>query len=313
MAKIPRLLSDTAILTNSGVIGLPMETILTLIGNPAPRFELPCTRFPDPSRTRVSLDQYRGRWLVLVFYPSDFSLVCPTELRGLEPAVRRVHRPGLRAAGNQLRLGRVARAMDGDSGRQGRTGGAQFPAGQRSGWFGRAGLRCVSGRQARSRQGALHHRSRGIDPVSRGPQPERRPSQPGGVAGTGGAANRWAVPRRMDGRSPDARPVRGVAAGPVLFPLSHRGRGGLGNLRRVYLRPRSSARPSGGSQGLQARLSGDSQRRPGRGSRRGRAQSPQPVHNLRGGRYRGHSDHHHGVHFRRAALQDPAPEPAAPG
>jgi alkyl hydroperoxide reductase subunit AhpC/predicted Ser/Thr protein kinase len=60
-----------------------MEPILTLIGNPAPPFELPCTRFPDPARTRVSLDQYRGRWLVLVFYPRDFSLVCPTELRAL--------------------------------------------------------------------------------------------------------------------------------------------------------------------------------------------------------------------------------------
>jgi aminoglycoside phosphotransferase (APT) family kinase protein len=41
-----------------------METISTLIGNPAPRFELRCTRFPDPARTRASLDQYRGRWLV---------------------------------------------------------------------------------------------------------------------------------------------------------------------------------------------------------------------------------------------------------
>jgi len=60
-----------------------METISTLIGNPAPRFELPCTRFPDPARTRTALDQYRGRWLVLVFYPCDFSLVCPTELRAL--------------------------------------------------------------------------------------------------------------------------------------------------------------------------------------------------------------------------------------
>jgi eukaryotic-like serine/threonine-protein kinase len=58
-------------------------TIPALIGNPAPRFDLPCTRFPDPARARVSLADYRGRWLVLVFYPRDFSLVCPTELIGL--------------------------------------------------------------------------------------------------------------------------------------------------------------------------------------------------------------------------------------
>jgi alkyl hydroperoxide reductase subunit AhpC len=55
----------------------------TLIGNPAPPFDLPCTRFPDPHRNRVSLERYRGRWLVLVFYPRDFSLVCPTELISL--------------------------------------------------------------------------------------------------------------------------------------------------------------------------------------------------------------------------------------
>ena len=55
----------------------------TLIGNPAPAFELPCTRFPDPSRTCVTLEDYRGRWLLLLFYPRDFSLVCPTELIGL--------------------------------------------------------------------------------------------------------------------------------------------------------------------------------------------------------------------------------------
>jgi alkyl hydroperoxide reductase subunit AhpC len=60
-----------------------LEPISTLIGNPAPCFELPCTRFPDPARVRLSLADYRGRWLVLVFYPGDFSLVCPTELIGL--------------------------------------------------------------------------------------------------------------------------------------------------------------------------------------------------------------------------------------
>ena len=55
----------------------------TLIGNPAPGFDLPCTRFPDPARNRVRLADYGGRWLVLVFYPRDFSLICPTELIGL--------------------------------------------------------------------------------------------------------------------------------------------------------------------------------------------------------------------------------------
>ncbi|WP_165226216.1 protein kinase domain-containing protein [Aquisphaera insulae] len=59
----------------------PMES--TFIGNPAPGFDLACTRFPDPSRRRVRLEDYRGRWLLLLFYPRDFSLICPTELIGI--------------------------------------------------------------------------------------------------------------------------------------------------------------------------------------------------------------------------------------
>src|SRR4051794_16384948 len=55
----------------------------TLIGNPAPSFDLACTRITDPARGRVRLEDHRGRWLILVFYPHDFSLVCPTELVGL--------------------------------------------------------------------------------------------------------------------------------------------------------------------------------------------------------------------------------------
>lgn len=31
----------------------------------------------------VTLQSYRGRWLVLVFYPGDFTFICPTELEKL--------------------------------------------------------------------------------------------------------------------------------------------------------------------------------------------------------------------------------------
>jgi alkyl hydroperoxide reductase subunit AhpC len=55
----------------------------TLIGNPAPAFDLSCTRLPDPDRHRARLSDSSGRWLILVFYPRDFSMVCPTELIGL--------------------------------------------------------------------------------------------------------------------------------------------------------------------------------------------------------------------------------------
>ena len=50
------------------------------VGRPAPEFELACTSASRHSRRVVRLSDYRSRWLILMFYPRDFSLVCPTEL-----------------------------------------------------------------------------------------------------------------------------------------------------------------------------------------------------------------------------------------
>lgn len=30
----------------------------------------------------VSLEDYKGKWLVMFFYPLDFTFVCPTEITG---------------------------------------------------------------------------------------------------------------------------------------------------------------------------------------------------------------------------------------
>jgi alkyl hydroperoxide reductase subunit AhpC len=46
-----------------------------LVGTRAPSFSLPCTGGPDVGRRRVSLDDYLDRWLLLLFYSRDFSLV----------------------------------------------------------------------------------------------------------------------------------------------------------------------------------------------------------------------------------------------
>ena len=37
---------------------------------------------PDGSFKEVSLSQYRSKWVVLFFYPLDFTFVCPTEIQG---------------------------------------------------------------------------------------------------------------------------------------------------------------------------------------------------------------------------------------
>eukprot|EP00736_Rhodelphis_marinus_P006460 Rmarinus@m.17870 len=49
-----------------------------LIGKPAPAFTAPAVSNNDI--TKVSLSDYKGKWVVLFFYPKDFTFVCPTEI-----------------------------------------------------------------------------------------------------------------------------------------------------------------------------------------------------------------------------------------
>jgi alkyl hydroperoxide reductase subunit AhpC len=52
------------------------------VGQPAPEFDLPVfdPASPEDLQRRVTLFGYRGDWLVLFFYPADFTFVCPTEI-----------------------------------------------------------------------------------------------------------------------------------------------------------------------------------------------------------------------------------------
>ena len=50
------------------------------VGQAAPAFALACADARDERRMRVTSGEYAGRWLILIFYPRDFSFVCPTEL-----------------------------------------------------------------------------------------------------------------------------------------------------------------------------------------------------------------------------------------
>jgi peroxiredoxin (alkyl hydroperoxide reductase subunit C) len=51
---------------------------MSIIGNAAPNFEAEAAKGGEI--VNISLDNYRGKWLVLFFYPLDFTFVCPTEL-----------------------------------------------------------------------------------------------------------------------------------------------------------------------------------------------------------------------------------------
>lgn len=51
-----------------------------LTGKKAPWFTMEALAADGEHFTRVSLSDYEGKWLVLFFYPMDFTFVCPTEL-----------------------------------------------------------------------------------------------------------------------------------------------------------------------------------------------------------------------------------------
>jgi peroxiredoxin (alkyl hydroperoxide reductase subunit C) len=50
------------------------------VGEPAPDFTMGSTKDLDTLEVDVSLSDYKDKWLVLFFYPLDFTFVCPTEI-----------------------------------------------------------------------------------------------------------------------------------------------------------------------------------------------------------------------------------------
>lgn len=52
------------------------------VGQKAPYFKMDSTKDLAGLGEQISLDDYKGKWLVLFFYPLDFTFVCPTEILG---------------------------------------------------------------------------------------------------------------------------------------------------------------------------------------------------------------------------------------
>ncbi|MGH7825332.1 MAG: peroxiredoxin [Candidatus Binatia bacterium] len=52
------------------------------IGEKAPDFSLKGVQ--QGKVADYSVQQYKGRWLVLFFYPADFTFICPTEVSGFD-------------------------------------------------------------------------------------------------------------------------------------------------------------------------------------------------------------------------------------
>ena len=59
------------------------------LGKPAPEFSLEAVVGTESGKEfkRLNLTDYRGKWVVLFFYPADFTFVCPTEIKGFNEAL----------------------------------------------------------------------------------------------------------------------------------------------------------------------------------------------------------------------------------
>lgn len=63
----------------------PPVTVRAEIGSPAPLFVL--DGVVGQEFKKISLSEFRGKWVVLFFYPGDFTFVCPTEIKGFQASL----------------------------------------------------------------------------------------------------------------------------------------------------------------------------------------------------------------------------------
>src|SRR5262245_55063100 len=74
------------------------EGLMTLsLNEPAPPFDLDGVLNGQSKKFRLA--DHRGRWLVLFFYPSDFTFVCPTEVLGFHKRLSEFKAAGADVAG----------------------------------------------------------------------------------------------------------------------------------------------------------------------------------------------------------------------
>ncbi len=78
---------------------LAREIITAKVGQPAPDFNMPSTKNMETLAENVKLSDYAGKWLILMFYPLDFTFVCPTELTAFSDRIEELNGIGAEVVG----------------------------------------------------------------------------------------------------------------------------------------------------------------------------------------------------------------------
>ncbi|CAA9395087.1 MAG: Alkyl hydroperoxide reductase subunit C-like protein [uncultured Pyrinomonadaceae bacterium] len=83
----------------STATALAKEITTAKVGQPAPNFDLPSTKNIETLTENVKLADYAGKWLILLFYPLDFTFVCPTELTAFSDRIEELNGIGAEVIG----------------------------------------------------------------------------------------------------------------------------------------------------------------------------------------------------------------------
>jgi len=71
---------------------------MSLVQKKAPDFKATAV-LPDGSFKDIKLSDYKGKWVVLFFYPLDFTFVCPTEIIAFSDKIKDFHGIGAEVIG----------------------------------------------------------------------------------------------------------------------------------------------------------------------------------------------------------------------
>lgn len=63
----------------ASLVAFAADSVLPAVGSHAPGFSL-----PSQEGTQISLDQFKGKWIVLYFYPKDFTSGCTIEAHNFQ-------------------------------------------------------------------------------------------------------------------------------------------------------------------------------------------------------------------------------------
>ena len=75
----------------------PSSLPTTLVGQPSPAWS--SSAYLKGEQIPIRSADYAGRWLVLYWYPLDFTFVCPTEIRGFQSLLGEFARDGVAVIG----------------------------------------------------------------------------------------------------------------------------------------------------------------------------------------------------------------------